>query len=167
MSGFINHGVRGLGDILQESATIAFDTSTGLFFNPQTKTTYGPTAPAGGWPISWYQDSAGQVQVPVGPGAVSQTADAAQQLANTVVQQLAAQGKTVTAPQASVSAPTVASTSPATTPSTAAPATGSSTDLLYNIPSTNANIDITQLWANYWWLILIAGGAAFLYFRSK
>lgn len=173
MSGFVHHGVRGLGDLLYETAAIAFDTSTGLFKNPQTGTTYGPNPPTGGWPISWYQDSAGNVQVPTGSGAVAQNQQQAQQIANQVVQSMAAQGQTVLAPQASVVAePSIPPVSPppaVTNSSSAVPVStsGSSSDLLYNIPSTNASIDLTTLWNNYWWLILIAGGAAFFLFRSK
>lgn len=155
MSGFLQHGI---GDLLYETSQIAFDTATGLFVNPQTKTTYGSTPPAGGWPVSWYQDSSGKIQVPTGPGAVAQDAQAAKEIAATVVQQLAAEGT-----------PAPSSASATTTPASGSPlVTGpSSGDVLYNIPSTNASVDLTTLWHNYWWLILIAGAATFLFFRSE
>lgn len=159
MSGFL-----GLGDLLYESADIAFDTASHLFVNPKAGTTYGPNPPAGGWPISWYQDSSGQVQVPVGiPGAVAQTQADAQALAQTVVTQLAAQGKAVTAP---VLAQAATTPTPATTlPPVAASLTPGS-DFIYTIPSTNATIDLTQLWANYWW-VLLGAGAVFLMARRR
>lgn len=154
-------GFRSLGDILQESATISFDTSTGLFFNPVTGTSYGSNPPPGGWPISWYKDSSGQVQVPTGPGAVAQTPAQAAALAQTVVQQLAAQQ----APPATGPVP-----APAPAPTVAAapapvPVSTGGTDLTLNVPYTNATVDLAQLWSNYWWAILAAGGALFLFSR--
>lgn len=179
MSGF----QHGLGDLLYESGSIAFDTVSKLFVNPQTGTTYGPTPPAGGWPISWYESSSGQVVAPTGPGAVSQTADQAAALVSKVVQQLSAQSHSTEAqpvPEtaassvaASSSNPPPAQSSPASSASTSAqsPAVPLSTtgfpsgDIVYTIPGTNAEIDITQLWNNYWW-VLVAGGAIWFFFFS-
>ena len=76
----------GFGEVLYESATIAFDTGRGIYFNPVTKLDYGVNPPAGGWPISWY-GTVGNVNVPVGPGVVAQT----QEQANLIKQQVQTQ----------------------------------------------------------------------------
>ena len=44
--------IKGVGDILYESATIAYDTGQQAYINPQTGQVYGPTPPTGGWAIS-------------------------------------------------------------------------------------------------------------------
>jgi hypothetical protein len=147
MSGFLN-----LGELLYESDVIAFDTVSHLFTNPKAGTTYGPNVPAGGWAIPWYQDSAGQVQVPTGPAGVAQSAADAQALAQTVVSQLAAQGKTVTAPiLAAVANPAPAVVAPGST-------------FISTIPSTG--IDLAALWNKYWW-VLLGGGALYMFNRGR
>jgi len=64
--------------------------------------------------------------------------------------------------------PTGAATpTPTPTPAVGASAAASAgTDFIYTIPSTNATIDLTQLWANYWW-VLLGAGAVFLMTRRR
>lgn len=81
-----------LGSILIESETIAFDSVRGMFFNPKTKTDYGTSPPAGGWPISWFSDDAGNIIVPLAPGGVAKNASEAATMKTQIAQQLAQQG---------------------------------------------------------------------------
>lgn len=90
----MRRGGRGLGEILYESAEIAFDTVRGMFFNPITKQDYGTKPPPGGWEISWYGTPDGQVIVPVGDGGVAKTAEQAAALKAQVSAELVARAAT-------------------------------------------------------------------------
>ena len=46
-----------LGELLYETADIAYDTVAKQYVNPKDNSVYGPNPPAGGWLVSWYADS--------------------------------------------------------------------------------------------------------------
>jgi len=89
----VNHG---LGDILYESSTIAFDTTRGMYFNPITNVDYGAMPPSGGWAISWY-GTPSDIHVPVGQGVLSQTQGQADILKAQVLAQLTGSGSSTNA----------------------------------------------------------------------
>ena len=102
----------GLGDVLYESATIAYDTTRQMFFNPQTNQDYGPNPPQGGWSIGWYQNAAGDVIAPAGSNV--NVADIKQQLQAQAQQQQNTQGTPLTTGSVNTTNQTSANTSPAT-----------------------------------------------------
>ena len=96
------NGIPGLGDLLWESATIAFDSVSGKFINPQDGTVYGTEPPAGGWPISWYKDNGDNTVVLNQPGAPQTTVEAVN--ASLAAQQASANAQTPNAQQVSQTA---------------------------------------------------------------
>lgn len=104
----------GLGDTLYESATIAYDTGRGIYFNPTTNVDYGPMPPTGGWAINWY-GTPGNITVPVGQGVIAQTQAQADIIKSQVQAQLTGTGSSVNASTA---------TAPVTTNPTTQPSTG-------------------------------------------
>ncbi len=157
-----------IGDLLYETADIAFDTATGRFRNPKTGADLGTNVPAGGWPISWYQAAGGGVVVPVGSGAVSQSeTEAAQLLAkvqkdlNSVNAIAGATGTTVNTQQSGGSTATTGSSTPGTVASTNSQNSTFPGSVLSKIPDFPALDFMGIKW--YWW----AAGAVAVFMMMK
>lgn len=86
----------GLGEVLYESATIAFDSNRGIYFNPATNVDYGSTPPDGGWKINWW-GSPGDIHVPIGQGVIAQTQAQADSIKSQVQAQLTGAGSSTNA----------------------------------------------------------------------
>jgi hypothetical protein len=71
-----------MGELLYETADIAYDTVTKNYVNPVTNSIYGASPPAGGWGINWYQDPVNGVPITV-VGGTQTTGQIAAQLAST------------------------------------------------------------------------------------
>lgn len=89
----INHG---LGETLYESASVAFDTTRGIYFNPINNVDYGVAPPSGGWPINWW-GSPNDIHVPVGQGVIAQTQGQADTMHALVQAQLTGTGSSTNA----------------------------------------------------------------------
>lgn len=102
---------QGLGETLYESASIAYDSSRGIYFNPTTNVDYGVNPPDGGWKINWW-GSPGNINVPIGQGVIAQTQAQADNIKALVQAQLTGTGNSTNASNQSSSQNVV--TSPTT-----------------------------------------------------
>lgn len=69
-----------LGELLYETADIAYDTVSKNYVNPKDNSVYGVNPPASGWAINWYMDT--KTSKPIVVSGTQTAEQITQQLAN-------------------------------------------------------------------------------------
>ena len=153
---YVKHG---MGATLQESADVAYNTTTKRFFNPVTMADYGTEPPTGYWmPAQFSIDAADAGEAAEVAAIAAGATPAAAQQANIAASQI------VTQQAVAASNGNVVSTTPATTTTTVTttPVT-TTTDYLAMLTNTNWLGNGIPNWA----VIAAAGLAAYMFTKGQ